>query len=383
MPSNYQSMMRSFGYLWSVQATDLIKRQISLDGLRGLAALVVVLNHTSLTESWFAERVGLIAQPLRGRFNGGYHGILEYTPIHIFFAGTEAVIIFFVLSGYVLINAIKKNYRLGYLRSRLVRLYAPIFGSVIVALVLSIFINRDPTAYESWWMKSHAVKFGLRDFITNVLVIDGTTWLNSSLWSMRYEIMFSLLVFIFYNYKLRISTLRFIISFFLCLFILVVAMHFNFDFLTWLPVFFSGTVLWFLESPTKKASYLFLILGWLTILVPWYLAGFGFSLGNEFNRCVATIGAISIVHACRCDSGLIPRFLGSKFPQVLGKYSYSLYLVHAPVLVSVFFAMGNYNFGSLTFAVCVAIAWSLIILMTWVMYRFIERPVLMFIHKTN
>jgi len=60
-----------------------------LDSLRGLAALSVVVNH--------------FLNILPGIFdNPNDFWFLKYTPLHLFWAGHEAVIFFFVLSGFVL-----------------------------------------------------------------------------------------------------------------------------------------------------------------------------------------------------------------------------------------------------------------------------------------
>jgi uncharacterized membrane protein len=70
----------------------------SLDGLRGVAALIVVVHHALLTSPTLA-RVNYGAVP------GSVHGFLwwmTYTPLHLIWAGPEAVFVFFVLSGFVL-----------------------------------------------------------------------------------------------------------------------------------------------------------------------------------------------------------------------------------------------------------------------------------------
>jgi peptidoglycan/LPS O-acetylase OafA/YrhL len=109
----------------------------NLDGLRGLAALVVVMHHHLLTIPWFSERVSENSFSKPGVFVGvNLHNLIEYSPLHVFYAGTEAVTIFFVLSGYVLVFAVKKSDIKNYLRFRLYRLYVPIFGAVCFSFLL-------------------------------------------------------------------------------------------------------------------------------------------------------------------------------------------------------------------------------------------------------
>ncbi|HEV7949025.1 MAG TPA: acyltransferase family protein, partial [Glaciihabitans sp.] len=61
----------------------------SLDGLRGIAALVVVFYHLSL-----------VARPfLDTGHTGDVWWWLTETPLKVFTLGTESVLVFFVLSG--------------------------------------------------------------------------------------------------------------------------------------------------------------------------------------------------------------------------------------------------------------------------------------------
>ena len=156
-------------------------------------------------------------------------------------------------------------------------------------------------------------------------------------------------------------------------------MHFGFDILAWLPVFICGTLLWFLV-PLKRHAGKVLVLGILLILIPWYLAGFGYSLGAIFNRVVMVFGAVLIVHAARGNSLLMNKVLSGKLGKTLSTYSYSLYLVHAPVLVTVFFLLGPVS-NHISFFRHVLIAYLAIIASTFIVYKYFEKPALNWIHR--
>jgi peptidoglycan/LPS O-acetylase OafA/YrhL len=100
-----------------------------LDSLRGLAALSVVLSHIFLVIPNFF---------ITSRLNN--------TPIHIIWAGHEAVILFFLLSGFVLslpytIN--KPPLYKSFLIKRITRIYIPYIISILIGIIFISIIPRD------------------------------------------------------------------------------------------------------------------------------------------------------------------------------------------------------------------------------------------------
>lgn len=74
------------------------QRLSSLDGLRGIAAVVVLIHHALLTLPQLADAY----YDMDGLSEISLAWILTYTPLHVFWAGAEAVSLFFILSGIVL-----------------------------------------------------------------------------------------------------------------------------------------------------------------------------------------------------------------------------------------------------------------------------------------
>src|SRR6201995_3858781 len=70
----------------------------ALDGLRGAAALIVLFHHAAMTWAPLAVLYFHAHAPVP------FLALLvAYTPLHLLWAGSEAVIVFFVLSGFVLV----------------------------------------------------------------------------------------------------------------------------------------------------------------------------------------------------------------------------------------------------------------------------------------
>ena len=355
-------------------------RRTGLDGLRGVAAFVVVAHHLLLTLPWFADRVNLGLIGPKNQFSVSIRNLFEYTPLHIFYGGAEAVIIFFVLSGYVLVYSVNIGEVFSYARYRLFRLYVPIFATITLSCSLILLFPRKALVGGSWWINSHPMESTLASFLKNIWVVDGTDWLNSSLWTMKYEIVFSLSVVIFarFNFRKSAITFAFVITTLGCL--LGIGMHYGFELLSWIPVFFAGSALHWMPENRIKFPILHLVLGIFVLFSPWSFAGFGYTMSSTINRVLMTIGALIIVNVCRQTGNSVSKLLSKRIPVLMGRYSYSLYLIHAPVLTTVWFVMGiPANHAS--WLVQVAVSSLCIAGGTAVVYQVAEKPSLNWIKK--
>ena len=354
-------------------------RRASLDGLRGVAALIVVLHHLLLTLPWFADRVGFGQLGAKNHFTFSAHNLFEYTPLHVLFGGTEAVMIFFVLSGYVLINPVSRDSLFTYARYRLWRLYAPILVAVTLSSSFILIFSRKTLVGGSWWMNAHAIKFTLASYFKNLWVVEGNDWLDSSLWTMRYEIIFSLTVIVFAKYVFKKKVTTFALVLVLLSALIWLGMHFGLDLLGWLPVFFAGSALHWLPENRFKAPVIRFIIGIVVLFLPWCFAGFGYLLSSIAARVFMTIGAVIIVDVCRQSGNSISNLLSKRLPGLAGKYSYSLYLIHAPVLTTVWFVMGT-PIGHAAWITRFVLASICIAAGTAVIYQLGEKPSLRWIH---
>ena len=157
----------------------------SLDSLRGLAALTVVLQHVLATPVFAAVHGG-----------AGWAWVLAYTPLHVFFAGPEAVILFFVLSGFVLgvpyFSATPP--RAGaFLIRRVCRIYLPYIAALAVALAAMSLV--PARSIPPWTSADWDRPLTLADLVNYALMsgFERHDFFNPPVWSLVYEMRISLI----------------------------------------------------------------------------------------------------------------------------------------------------------------------------------------------
>ncbi|MGH8491225.1 MAG: acyltransferase family protein [Gammaproteobacteria bacterium] len=140
-----------------------------LDLVRFVAATVVLISHFAYT-----------------RISGG-----EYLILRRF--GADAVIVFFVLSGYVIayVSAERERTLCEYAINRCARLYSVVFPGLIATVILDQMGRvLDPALYAGWWYKDSEA---LWRFLASLLFVN-ELWFasirpfsNGPYWSLGYE----------------------------------------------------------------------------------------------------------------------------------------------------------------------------------------------------
>ena len=150
-------------------------RITTLDSLRGIAAATVLLHHAySALPSQHLETL----EP-----------IVRATPLRVIAEGRPAVIFFFVLSGYVLTLALMSGRKAGYARfllDRLCRVYLPFAAAILLAAALSLVFGPGPLEGVNRWMDAWAwsgeltVKLLAAHLLmigrAEAVVLDGVLW---------------------------------------------------------------------------------------------------------------------------------------------------------------------------------------------------------------
>lgn len=347
-------------------------RLIALDGLRGVAALVVVAYHASK----------IVVPELDGTGATVYRAIAD-SPLKLAFAGTEAVLVFFVLSGLVVaIPAFRPGFAWrAYLGSRLVRLYLPVWAALLLAAALIVLLPREAGAASpgGWLARTNASTLSWGSLLGEASLWQGTYRIDNVLWSLRWELVFSLALPLFVGGAVLVRRRGWLWpTLAVCVAVSVAGRLSGVDALVYLPVFFAGTALasritdvreWGARRSRRfwvfagSASALLLIAGWLLrpVVAP------GTSVGLVLWGLVSA-GAVGLVMTAVGSVGAA-RALALRVPRWLGRVSFSLYLVHVPVLASLGFLWGQ---DAWPWVLAVGVPASL--MLAEVFTRLVERP---------
>jgi Predicted acyltransferases len=306
--------------------------------------LVVLLHHTFLLNPQFP------GSPPGENYTGGpLFSWMSFSPLKLFTAGTESVIVFFVLSGLVVsIPALKHGFDwFAYYPRRIARLMIPVIASVLVAAAFVAAIPQISTQTDGTWLsRSSTPSFSWEHILSAMDLFGGDAQINNPLWSLRWEVIFSLLlpVFVILAALLKRWWFAGIAG---ALLLTWAGIATGADSLSYLPAFFVGAMIAvgmddvrrFADAVNRRsarhliwlaitlAGAMLLIASWLTGPLPDEAAGVTNAL-----KALAPLAAAVLVVACIGWSAL-GRVLSWTPVQFTGKISFSLYLTHVPILI--------------------------------------------------
>ena len=340
-----------------------MERHRQLDGLRGLAALVVVFHHWSLVVPGFRQQLDDLYLP------------------RLLVAGPQSVTLFFVLSGFVLFQAYQRYAGLGYARWccwRGIRLMVPTIACVSLSALFAWLLAPQPVPGLSKWFNSDswAVPVTALEWLRNIVPLDGRAnhQLDNAAWSLVLEVRYSLLFPL-----LAAAVTR-----------------------SWLVTLVTAAIVSLFTPPNPTSAFDML---WTSRYVVLFVAGAALSLNRarlqaSFARVasrplsvllllvslaaiisdprlvfapapIVCAGAILLVAVCAFDpwlaGALQRRPLGW-----LGRVSFSLYLIHLPVLL----AFVHLLHGMLPVAVIALVALPATLGAAGLIERWVERPAL-------
>ncbi len=158
----------------TLQARSAGRRIYQLDALRGLAAVIVVAHHTRLAE----------------------HGLISPWYLAPLFAGPQAVVLFFVLSGFVLslphLQGRPQPYPLYAVR-RITRIYLPFAVAAALSILASLPFRGERLPLSPWFQVQWTCHITWNAIVSQMCMWP-TNCFNTAFWSLWFELQLSLLM---------------------------------------------------------------------------------------------------------------------------------------------------------------------------------------------
>jgi peptidoglycan/LPS O-acetylase OafA/YrhL len=359
------------------------RRFYELDSVRGVAALTVVFHHFSKICSPSVVRV------------------IDRTPLRLLAAGHQAVILFFLLSGFVLTLPYKRKGRLNYgpfLLKRVCRIYLPYLGALAFAILCDLHFS-GPSHSNSYWInRTWSAPVTTSLVVQHILFLGNYDWsqFNTAFWSLVYEMRISLVFPLLALAVLRLRAVWVILSaaalslaFYPLAILFSSVLHLSSrdaainSMLTlhYAAFFLIGSlVAKHLDVINRRYAQLSSLQAGSIALVSLVLYGFAnassivqrFSIPGDLYDWGTAAGAIMLI-VFAMNSRPFHSFLTSRTIHHLGQISYSLYLIHGTIL----FVLIHTLLGRVPTSILLLIYLSVTLLVTEIFYRLIERPTML------
>ncbi|WP_447781020.1 acyltransferase family protein [Pseudomonas plecoglossicida] len=345
-------------------------REYCLDSLRGIAALIVLFSHTTIAGLYKVE-------PL--------WSIIKWTPLKVFWSGHQAVILFFMLSGFALTRMWQAMNERGYgvyVVSRVLRLYPPYLASIALALAvyaaLSMWIP-----WEKMWMNVPLPNVHGFDFSGHLLMVGvfNPAEVNGPIWSIIHEMRISLVFPAIYLLVARFGVLAvglFVVSSVVVSWLisgvvplrpleaeLLISLHYSTFFAIGSFVAMNQA---YVVSAISRARNKFGLSLWVFAIL-----AYAYPFDNPWSLSQRAIGDLGTAIGAFLIIGLVLGREKSVFGRVgdfLGKISYSLYLNHILGL-NIALLLFYKQFGAVAvWPAAIVIAVSI----SYVMYIVFEKP---------
>ena len=316
------------------------KRIPEFDGLRGVAAIVVVVSHI------VAAFMPVLCFGPEGGTVLSWPGFFAMSPFFVMVSGSFAVFVFFVLSGFVIAASAdaSRSGIAGNCVARVIRLGLPCSASILLAGIFSkfhlLYSEEVSAIVNHWWIKDYHDTYSTTQIVRELLgdyFVEGSSKLNGVLWTMQRELLGSVTIYLLFGFSkskfLRIlgcilitafiAWQRFELPYYIC-FVAGAAFFIFRNELRMLPSW-VGTIALVFGLALSGRPYLMPEPGTF-YYKPYVLLGKYYSL-------MWPVGAFLVVFGVFISSPVM-KVLGSNVGQFLGRISFGVYLIHFTLLHS-------------------------------------------------
>lgn len=372
-----------------------MKKLDYIDGLKGMGALMVYLCH--FVYSFYYAAYTLI--PMHVNTGTGIELWIGKTPLNFFFNGNAAVTLFLVLSGFVLCLSYfqtkeRRRLKVGAVK-RYFRLMPMIFMVnllVFAGMYLELYRNAEAAVFTKsipWLQDFNQFEPKLSGAAFESLLgcfIMGSNDYNGVLWTIPYLFWGALLVYLL-AYFAGENHLRYIL-YGIVPFVIYKSMWINIFFVYFTPVFLGFVLCDFFCTQERWVKWYrrYLFLPAASFLLGFYLLSYP-SIGldlpgtiyaflpQQYGVYYHIIGAF-LMTAGVLGCGWLQWFFSRKPFLYMGKISYSLYLLHFPVIATFscwFFLrfQGDMSYG-LTVGIDFVLTTFLVLFLSGLCNRYLE-----------
>lgn len=363
-----------------------------LDGLRGLAALIVTIAH--FFQVFYPTIFNGNVDSIHSKNN--IESFIYNSPLNLILNANFCVCIFFVLSAYVLsIKFFKYKKREIIISSavrRYFRLVIPIASSLIIAYLLicgDLFFLKDIIPISKTdVLDRYGIKYSfftvLKQAFFQVFFIDIETY-NAALWTIKYEFIGSFIIFSFLFFFGKSHKRKYIYAI-----LLIVFMN------SYYLAFILGIILSDLSTKSsfkinEKRAFVFFICGLFLGSYPYSevkntiyrVLDFNILPINSF-RFHHIMGAFLLILSILLSQKIQGK-LSNKIIRFFGNISFSMYLIHFIVINSLScylfkVLIKNYSYH-FSFLITFIISFFVILLVSHLMYKYIDLVGIRFSHK--
>lgn len=320
----------------------------SLEALRGIAAVIVVLFHIGVSFFPYAFFGPAGSFPQHSRFEDNFFG----SPFFFFVNGSYAVALFFILSGFVLSigyfsannKEVAQHIILKQSLKRYFRLAIPAGVSVLIAYVLiALSLNMNHEAFAVTGSERLAMFWSLEPDISDAIkqgfygIFKGEYSYNPVLWTMQWEFIGSFLVFAFLTLfgHMRVRYLLYVLM-------IIAASH------SYLLGFIIGIVIADLYAHNKiklKNNKT------LLAMVPTVIILGAYPIGSTDNTAYELLSKINswnfmwymisatMLMLIILRSKKVNQMLSSKKISFIGKHTFSMYVLHDLIILTIVSAL--------------------------------------------
>lgn len=324
----------------------------SIDFLRGIASLAVVLFHITHTKN-FLNPEGLAYNLFK---DGGEFG----------------VVVFFVISGFIIPFSMNRGgYRISdfkpFLFKRIIRIEPVYVLSILFMASIMVLLSKMPEIYWGW----STYRLDFTNFLMHlgyvVNILPEENWINPVYWTLGIEFQYYLLIGLIFPLFIQRKRFFNVILLFLitaiCWFIFIYFMkdtylRYGSLIFRYFPIFLAGISLFQLKTD-RIDRYSFVIFNLCVLALVW----------TEFQPrvIVAILFALAVL------------FMMKKSPSFflfLGKISFSMYLIHIPVETFFTKLIIPHFQDDLSRKILIFLTLIPIVGVSWVFYEFVEEPCL-------